>query len=337
MNEYLRAEVKEILEEGEQEFGESFQRLKLELNSGENKGEIVEAEHVLDFKFPELQKREVGDNVVLVTSQEEDNLSYTLLDTYRVPALLWIFVLFFVLVILLGKRKGFFSILGLGITVAILLWYVVPSITSGKDPFLTALIGSVMIAVFSLFTAHGFHKRTAIALLSTALTLGIAALLGSIFVDFAHLLGLGSEEVTFLELSEGQVLNLRGLLLAGIVIGTLGVLDDITTSQTAALFELKKVNPTLNFRELYKHGISVGREHIASLVNTLVLAYAGASLPLFLLFTMSNTEPLWVRLNSEFVAEEIVRTLVGSIALVLAVPISTILAAYFLRKEVNMV
>ena len=127
--------------------------------------------------------------------------------------------------------------------------------------------------------------------------------------------------------------NLRGLLLGGMIIGCLGVLDDITTAQTAAVDEIRKANPNLTSKQLLQSGLSVGREHIASLINTLALAYAGASLPLLLLFQTNETFPLWVTLNSEFLAEEIVRTLVGSTTLLLAVPISTWCAARFLSND----
>ncbi|HYC80108.1 MAG TPA: YibE/F family protein, partial [Candidatus Binatia bacterium] len=129
-------------------------------------------------------------------------------------------------------------------------------------------------------------------------------------------------------------LNLRGLLLGGIILGVLGVLDDITTAQSAAVYEIRRANPALPFKELYSRGLSIGREHISSLVNTLFLAYAGASLPLFLFFTAGDhPQPFWVTLNSEFIAEELIRTLVGSVALMLAVPITTFLAAYYFSRR----
>jgi len=156
-----------------------------------------------------------------------------------------------------------------------------------------------------------------------------------IFVEGSQLLGLGSEEAMFLQLDPSLTLNLQGLLLSGIIIGTLGVLDDVTASQAAVVDEISKANESLGFKELYKRGLSVGHEHIAALVNTLFLAYAGAALPLFLLFYINKTQPLWVILNGELIAEEIVRTMVGSSALVLAVPITTALAAYFIPKYRN--
>lgn len=209
--------------------------------------------------------------------------------------------------------------------------FVVPRILAGEHPLGVTLAGAVMIALTSIYLAHGANRRTTVALAGLLVTLAAAAGLAILFVSLARLSGAGSEEAVLLQVGHLAGVNLRGLLLGGILLGALGVLDDITTAQAAAVEEISRANPSLGPTDLYRRGLSVGREHITALVNTLVLAYAGASLPLFLLFTINPDQPLWVTLNTEFVAEEIVRTLVGSIALVLAVPVTTLLAARFLR------
>ena len=225
---------------------------------------------------------------------------------------------------------GLQSVLGLFVSILILAAFVVPQIIHGKNPLLISFIGAFLIACTALYLAHGFSKKTSIALASTLLTLLVSAILAIIFVHTASLFGLGSEEAMYLQIGQTQNINLRGLLLGGIIIGALGVLDDITTAQTAAIAEIYRHNPRLKFRDLYRSGLTIGREHIASLVNSLALAYVGASMPLLLLFTVNRTSPLWVILNSEFIAEEIVRTLVGSATLLFAVPISTFFAAWLI-------
>lgn len=272
------------------------------------------------------------DKVVISSFDKDDKTIYQLHDKYRIQPLIWIFILFLIIAIIFGKKHGARSILGLAFSIFIIISFIVPRLLAGQNPLLICIIGAIIIAAISMFLSHGFNRRTSVALISTIITFTISCILAVIFVSLSKLTGLGSEEAAFLVGDSTRQLNLQGLLLGGIIIGTLGVLDDVTTSQTASIDELYKANSSLTFSELYRRGTSIGKEHIASLINTLALAYAGASLPLFLLFAINKTTPYWVALNSEFIAEEIIRTLVGSITLVLAVPLSTLLATYIILK-----
>lgn len=302
----------------------------LEITSGPEKGTHITLENSVVPGHDDTVFR-AGETVVVLKQVKIDgSAEYILAQKYRLPALAWLLVFFVALGVLFGGRTGITSIAGLGVSICILLFFVIPRIVAGSDPLQVTMIGCAAIAVASLYLAHGFNKRTSIALLSTLLTLGIAALMAVIFVHMAKLFGMGSEESMFLQTGLLQNVNLQGLLLSGIIIGCLGVLDDVTTAQTAAIDEISKANPRLGMRELMKAGQSVGNEHIASLINTLALAYVGASLPLLLLLRNDQT-PLWVTLNGEFLAEEIIRTLVGSATLLVAVPVSTWFAAYFLQ------
>jgi uncharacterized membrane protein len=190
------------------------------------------------------------------------------------------------------------------------------------------LIGTILISIVSLLVAHGRSERIYIALVSTLFTIGIAFGLASIAIHIAQLFGNGTEEAFYLQSAPLTPIDLRGLLLGGMIIGLLGVLDDCATAQAAAVDEIYSANPSFTWMELYRRGMSVGREHITALVNTLALAYAGASLPLLLLF-VAYPQPWWVTLNSEPMAEELVRTLVGSVGLLFAVPLTTIIAAWY--------
>ena len=272
--------------------------------------------------------------VVAVVSGGDGEENYFLADRYRLPGLAPVLAFFFALVLSLGRKKGLGSLLGLAFSVYVISAYLVPQILAGSNPLLVSILSSLAIAVVSLYLAHGFNKRTSVALLGMVITVGLSGLFATAGVKWANLFGLGSEDALILQqLPAFSGLDFSGLLLAGIMIGVLGVLDDTATVQSATVEELKRANPELTFSELYRRGISVGREHISSLVNTLFLAYAGSQLLLFLFFYSDRNTPLWVTLNSEFIAEEMVRTLVGSVALVLAVPITTGLAAYFFSKE----
>jgi len=197
---------------------------------------------------------------------------------------------------------------------------------NGGNPLFVSLVGSMGILFFSLYLSHGFNKRTSVALVGTFITLIIATLAALVAVFSAQLFGLGSEEAISLLQGPLKNIDLQGLLLGGMIIGALGVLDDITTAQSATVEEIHRADPKLDVTELFKRGMSVGKEHIASLINTLALAYVGASLPLMILLSQRKF-PFWVLLNSEFIVEEVLRTVIGSFALILAVPITTILAA----------
>lgn len=328
---YVRAEVLAIGDEQKNpDFGgitRSTQQVELRILDGQDAGVEITIENGIINDRNDMRLSE-GETVIMQRMvRPNGSVEYLMREKYRLPALLGLTLLFFLLGVLLGGRVGLTSILGLGVSILILMFFVVPKIISGSNPLLISLIGSVGIACTSLYLAHGLNRRTSIALCSTILTLFISTILAVTFVYIAKLFGMGTEESVFLQVGALEQINLRGLLLGGIIIGSLGVLDDITTAQTAAIDELSKANHTLGFRELYASGTSIGREHIASLINTLALAYVGASLPLLLLFSINQDAPWWVILNSEFVAEEVVRTLVGSSTLLLAVPISTWIAA----------
>jgi uncharacterized membrane protein len=205
---------------------------------------------------------------------------------------------------------------------------------SGGNPLFICIVGSVAIALVSIYLAHGFNLRTSLAVASTIIIIALAVGIDYIVIHWTKLFGVGSEEAIYAQFGQNGIINLRGLLLGGIIVGILGVLDDITTAQAAVVDELKKANPNFGFKDLYGRGLSVGKEHIASLVNTLVLAYVGASFPLILLFRQYDQTFSYI-LNSEIVAEEVARTLIGSIVLILAVPFTTALTSFVLSRRVK--
>ena len=314
----------------EEGYEDEFQTVTVQILRGERAGELVQMNHGVGANLSAHEQVKEGQQVVLGEVTIGEERTYFIRDFYRIPALTWVLLFFVALIIVFGKTKGVRALIGLGFSILILTKFIVPQIIAGGSPFWITLVGALLIMLVSMYLAHGVHPRTTIALISTMITIVFALILSLLFVEFTQIFGTGSEDAYSLQFLGGiEALNLRGLLLGGIVIGTLGVLDDITVSQSAIVDELKKANNKLTVKQLYTHATSVGRDHIASLVNTLVLAYAGASLPIFIMFSLNDSQPLMMFLNSEFVAEEVVRTLVGSSALILAVPITTILAALY--------
>ena len=265
----------------------------------------------------------VGQKVIVGYEDSTDFYFYA--DTDRRVPLVWLTALFALLVIALGRRRGGLALIGMAGTLAVLIVFMAPSVLDGNDPLRVAVATASVIAFVSLYLVHGFNPTTTVALAGTLLSLGLTLGLAWAFFELAHFTGLATEDAVALPLITGG-LNLSSLILGGAVIGALGALDDITVTQSAVVAELHHRSPSLGFRQLVTSGIRVGREHIASTVNTLLLAYAGASLPLFMLLAVSN-QSLAMVANSELIAVEIFRTLCGSIGLVAAVPITTILAA----------
>jgi uncharacterized membrane protein len=268
---------------------------------------------------PDLSR---GDEVVLAyDARAPEGLEYRLLDLRRLPALLWLGLAFAIAVVLLGRLRGIAALVGLLATLVVLLSYVLPALIGGRPPVLVAIVGGAAITFITLYLAHGFSHRTTTALIGTLSSLGVTALLAHVFVALTRLTGFASDEAVLLNI-ESATIDIGGLVLAGVIIGALGALDDVTVTQASAVWELRAANPALSRRELFRSGLRIGRDHIASTVNTLLLAYAGASLPLLLYFVAAE-QSLGSVANQEVVATEIVRTLVGSIGLVFSVPITT--------------
>jgi uncharacterized membrane protein len=250
---------------------------------------------------------------------------YTLYDFERRGPMLVLFALFALVVLVFAGWRGALSIVGLGISLVIVLVFVVPAILDGESALLVAVVGSVAVAFTTIPLAHGWGPKSLAALLGSIGSLILTALLAVLFTNLTHLTGLSSEEAIFLQIGNADV-SLQGLLLAGMVIGALGVLDDVTISQASTVMALRRANPALKLRRLSGLALDVGRDHVSATVNTLVLAYVGASLPILLLFSAADLG-VSDALNLEVVAKEVVATLVGSIGLITAVPITTGLAA----------
>ncbi len=264
----------------------------------------------------------VGDAVFI--GYEPTTAYYFYADRDRGNTLVWLSVLFAIVVVALARWRGFSALVAMVATLAMLIGFVAPSVLDGNDPVLVAAVAGAAIAFVSLYMTHGFNPTTTVALAGTLASLLLTLVVSALFFDLASFSGLATEEGLTLPLLAD--INVSSLLLAGAVIGALGALDDITVTQVAAVAELHHRNDRLTVSELVTSGIRVGREHIASVVNTLLLAYAGASMPLLLVFAASD-QPLGTVANSEIVAVEIVRTLCGSIGLVAAVPVTTLMAA----------
>jgi uncharacterized membrane protein len=272
----------------------------------------------------------VGDTLVLTRDgAAQGGPSYQFSDYARGTPIVVLAIAFAVVVGLVARLRGLASLVGLAFAFAVLLWFVVPGLLADESPTLVGLVGSAAIMFVVLYLAHGFSARTTTALVGTLFGLALIAVMGSVAVSAARLTGLTSEETIQLSTFD-PTLDFSGLVLAGVVVAGLGVLNDVTITQASAVWQLNEASPDMTWRQLFGRGMAIGRDHIASTVYTIVFAYAGAALPLLLLFELYH-RPFWVTLTSAAVAEEVIRTLVGAIALVLAVPLTTAVGAFFAK------
>ena len=305
-------------------------RVEVDITSGaESGGTGVFLVRDTDFGIPEMH---VGDRVVLLdVPTSPPPFRYTYSDVQRSTPMWWLLGLFVAAVVAVGRWQGVRALAGLAVSGLILVLYVVPALLRDESAVLVALTGTVAIAYLALYLAHGFSHATTVALTGTLASLAIITALALVVAEVAQLSGLANEEAQALRVT-ASALDLRGLLVAGIVVGALGVLDDVTVTQVSAVAALRRANPSLERVKLYREAMRVGKDHVASTVNTLVLAYAGATLPLVLLFSQGAKSSGRI-ITSEIVAVEVVRMLVGSIGLILAVPITTALAAAVLTAD----
>lgn len=312
----------------QQEANGTCHKATIRVDTGKDKGRTFTA-----IVQPD-QARQLHQGEKVVTAYEPSapkDLQYSVTDVNRRFPMGLLAGIFALAVVVVGRLRGVMALVALAISFMVLNFFILPAVLQGSNPLLVAVVGSSAIMLIALYMCHGLSARTSVAVLGTLLSLALIGILGSAFIGWAALTG-NTDDSTGLIHGLYPKLDMSGLLLAGVIIGSLGVLDDVTVTQTSAVWELHDANPTMGWRGLYRAGIRIGRDHIASVVNTLVLAYAGAALPLLLLFSIAQSDVGTVA-NSELVAEEIVRTLVGSIGLVASVPVTTLLAALVVSAD----
>jgi uncharacterized membrane protein len=331
-SETLRARVTEIIEEGEIDLGGTVQRYqvaRVEPLEGEYRGLEMEMDYGKRGILPNTIYLQPGDTILVTIGTRPDGiLTVYFADFERARSLLWLTGIFVLVILIMSRWKGLRSLLSMAFSLFVIVGYIIPHILAGEDPLWVSIIGSVLLLGVTLYLTYGWNLKTHAAVVSMMLVLLITGTLAGLFVSFARLTGSGDENSLFLIQMLNTQINLRGLLLGGMIIGALGVLDDLVTTQASAVFELHHANEALGFRQLFRAAMRIGQDHVAATVNTLVLAYAGAALPMLLMFSLGRGNYGFL-VNFEFIAEEIVRTLVGSLGLVSAVPLTTAIAILF--------
>ncbi len=338
--EIFEAKVIEILEEREiiKDNGSKYLQQNVKLKGLEKRWKDQEVVFYGIDEFEIIAKNEYkkGDKVLVAYSKDiEGNENYYIIDYIRRGSLYFLTALFCLVIIAIARWKGLRALIALVFSFLVIMKFIVPKILAGSSPLLISIIGSFFILIFIIYVTEGFKQRSHLAMVSILICLLITGILAIIFTYFSRLTGAAQEEAMFLVSLGNNVINFKGLLLAGIIIGTLGILDDVVISQVMATEQIKKANPDLSNKETFKKSFEIGKSHMSSMVNTLFLAYAGVSLPLLLLFNVDMPPFLSFSqvINNEIIATEIIRTLVGSIGLALAVPIATFISAYYLKVK----
>ncbi|MGA2111799.1 MAG: YibE/F family protein [Anaerolineales bacterium] len=308
---------------------QSYEAMAVQILDGQYKGVKTVVNYYSQSSSPLAAGAEIYVELNLSpTGQLKAN--YT--DYVRSQPLLILLLAFVLAMLAMGRWKGLGSLVALAFSMLVIVRYVIPHILAGEDPVRVSLTGAIILLAVTLYLTYGWNMKTHASAISMTLSLLLTGGLSSFFVFLTHLTGFGDENVMYLMTSFSVQIDPRGLLLGAMIIGAVGVLGDLVTSQSAAVVEIHDANPSLGVRETFQKAMRIGQDHVAATVNTLVLAYTGASLPLLLIFTVGNGNFTYF-INSELLSEEIVRTLVGSLGLAAAVPISTIVATFLIVNQ----
>ncbi len=310
------------------------QTIELKGLEGEWKDKLISIEKS-QFNTLGPKSYKVGDVMLLTNNKDNQGQDhFAIIDYVRENSIYFLIFLFVGLVFLIGRKKGIKAIISLVLSFLVIIYFIIPQIAGGADPVFISAIGAMIIMLLAIYLTYGFDYFSHLGAASMIFSLIITVLLSQIFTEVTRLTGQVDESATILAQLLGPSFNAKGLLLAGFIIGALGILDDVIINQLSIIEELHKTDKNLSSFELFKKGLKVGVDHISAIVNTLFLAYTGTSMPLILLFAADKTMQynLSTVVNMETIATEIVRTLTGSIGIILSVPISTLIAAIFIPK-----
>lgn len=325
-------EIKTIEEENIEAMRGSVinQRVKVRVLSGPDQGQVLTAMNTITEGDNSSLKLKPGEQVVIYMSEdqvvgEEPVRNIYVADRVRSSALGWLVLVFVALLIIIGRLQGVKALFGLGITVLGIYKILLPGLIQGKSPLVLTILVSIIVTLLTMIFVAGFSRKALAATLGTLGGLLVAGGMAYLFGDLAQLTGLATEEERMLLYVEGLKIDLRGLLFSGILIGALGAIMDVAISIASSVHEVKKVNPDASALQLVGAGMNVGRDIMGTMANTLILAYTGGALPFMLLILVYNMEPVRI-MNWELIATEIVRALVGSIGLIISVPITALVA-----------
>ena len=309
-----------------------FQRLQVQLDSGLYRGDVVTVEWGGRRALDENGFLSAGDRVLLSEAPAGGERRYAIVEIVRLPSLAPVGVVLFVALVAVARVKGVAALAGLAASIAVFLVAIVPALRAGDDPLRASLVGALGVVTLSVLLVHGINRKSAAALVGTLGGLVAVAAVGVTGLGLLHITGLATEDQIFVAVgTEGRV-DMPKLALAGLIVGSLGALVDMSVGQASATMELAAIDPDIRGRRLYRSALNVGGDHIGSLVNTLGLAYFGGALPLVVLLSIGY-QPLSVSINSEEIVASLLTVIAAGVGLVLCVPITTAVAIAFAGRR----
>lgn len=332
--ELLRGKVvsieQESKEEMETQLGEKFdftvQVLNIKITKGSLAGRTIQVEN-------DYVPLKVGQKVFLTYSLTSAGEEFSYPHPIRLPSLSLLIALLGGAIIIFAKWQGLRSFLTMALSVGIIIFFFLPQISQGKSPISIALVGGFFIVSISLYFVYGWTRKTHAAFFGTLTCLGLTFILSLLFINATFLTGQAGEQALQIRFFWGNLIDLKELFLAAIIIGSIGALNDVAVDQSATVFAIRKAKPDMSLKELYRESLSVGRDHVLSTINTLVLAYVSVALPLLLLIQSFQNLPIIFILNNEIFAEEIARAILASLGLIMVTPLTNLFACLLAIRE----
>ncbi|KEH92683.1 YibE/F family protein [Clostridium massiliodielmoense] len=312
-----------------------YQHLKIEIISGEHKGEEYTVRNTVEMISPYKLVFKKGDKMLLHLTEGDGGkvVNLKIYERSREGILYFIVILFMALLILIGGKKGLKSVITLNFMGLLIIFVLLPLIRKGYNPILVSIFISILSVIFTLTLVSGRNKKTLTAILGTIGGVVIAGIIAMIVGNIANLTGVGSEDAQMLAyIPQNKYIDFKGLLYGGIIIGALGAIMDVTMSVSSAMWEIREIKPKIKSKELIKSGMNIGKDIMGSMSNTLILAYAGGAIYIMLLFSMFKMDPLEI-INLEPIASEIIRAMAGSIGLICAIPLTVVIASSLAKKD----
>lgn len=321
----LKAEVLKVEEYSKA--GITTKAVKVKILEGKYKGKGINIEYIpVKYSSNSYELRKGSRVLIKLSSEQDGRIKANIVNVSREDHLKLLGIIFLVVIIIFGGIKGILSVTSLGISGLVIVKIMIPLIVDGHNPMLVAIVSTIIIILISFILISGFTRKSFVAIIGTVGGTIIAGILAKVFTDLCSITGLASEEVNFLITYMDTVIDYRGLYLSGVLIGAIGVVMDVSMSITSVIFELKTQNPNMNFAELVGSGLKVGRDIMATMVNTLILAYVGGAMPILLVFHFMRM-PLGSLVSMEILSTEIIRSLCGSIGLILTIPLTSLVAS----------